>query len=60
MASETLECAHNACRCMVSSSLDDAGSDPLPAYCTDYCRNEAENREEHDVCDCGHPPCDSP
>ena len=60
MSTESIECAHAACNCVVSAPVGESSGEPLPAYCTDFCRDAAENREEEQRCDCGHPPCDSP
>ena len=46
---------------MVTADFNEEGTDALPAYCSDYCRNSEENHERFESqCACGHPPCDEP
>ncbi len=61
MSTEMIACAHVSCQCVVSAQMDELTSDPLPAYCSDLCR-EMEDVEEDlaESCACGHPACDSP
>jgi len=48
---QTIECANAACNCMVTEFID------TEAFCSDYCQG-ADEDEEMDFCECGHPPCD--
>jgi len=41
-------CAHDPCRC--STSGDDE-------YCSDHCREAADQDITEITCDCGHPAC---
>ena len=50
-----VECAHEPCNCSVAAPVESG-----EGYCGDLCRNAVENGEEHDVCACGHPACDTP
>ena len=58
MNTETIECAHDICQCMVTSRISDT-FDPAEAFCSEDCR-AADNDEETEVCACGHSPCDTP
>jgi len=60
MSTETIECAHEICQCMVVSEAGpETDNEPSEAYCSDHCRQH-EDDEEETVCACGHPPCDQP
>ena len=48
---QTIECANATCNCTVMEVID------TEAFCSDYCQ-EANESEEMDFCECGHPPCD--
>lgn len=48
---QSIECANPACNCTVLAVID------TEEFCSDYCR-EADEAEEMDFCECGHPPCD--
>jgi hypothetical protein len=58
MNSEKMECGHDMCECMVTADLMD--SDPAEAYCSDSCAAAEETEEGGSMCNCGHPPCDTP
>ena len=45
---EDNRCAHGGCRCAVSGDSD---------YCSDHCRDAAEQDIVEIACDCGHPQC---
>jgi hypothetical protein len=42
------KCAHEQCKCEVSSTLD---------YCSDYCSEADDVAEVELKCDCQHAPC---
>jgi hypothetical protein len=42
------KCAHEQCKCEVSSTLD---------YCSDYCSDADDVAEVELKCDCQHAPC---
>jgi hypothetical protein len=44
----THKCAHEQCKCQVSSTLK---------YCSDYCSEAADLKEVELQCDCQHAPC---
>lgn len=48
---QTIECTHAACNCTILAVVD------TEAFCSDYCK-AAEESEEMEFCECGHPPCD--
>lgn len=53
MNTETIECGHSACFCVVAATVDGVG------FCSEYCRDADATEEETDEgCACGHPPCD--
>jgi hypothetical protein len=43
---------------MVTAEL--AVDEPVETYCSDYCRDAEETDEGDTMCNCGHPPCDTP
>ena len=51
---ESVECAHDLCQCTVMSSI--VGE----TYCSDACRQAADDSIESETCPCGHPQCDAP
>jgi hypothetical protein len=55
MHQNSVECSHELCNCVVPGMAD--GAD---AYCTEYCRDAAEQGLESETCACGHPECDTP
>ena len=48
---QTIECANPPCQCEVLAVIDQE------EFCSDSCKN-ADDSEEMDFCECGHPPCD--
>ncbi len=58
MSSEKTQCSHEMCECMVTAEL--AVDEPVETYCSDYCRDAEETDEGDTMCNCGHPPCDTP
>jgi len=51
---ESIECAHDLCNCMLSAQIE------VEEYCSQSCKDAAENGIESETCPCGHPPCDVP
>jgi hypothetical protein len=49
-----LECDHDICNCSVTGPVEGG------VYCSNVCRNAAEQGVESETCACGHPECDTP